>query len=99
MAETAQIAEIAEKASGEIFSVFGWERRPPKDRNWDCVTAQHKKATQHSDVVYSYEDPVEASNIFFTTDLKSYAKETISQDKVKAALKSLAISAECAVKS
>jgi hypothetical protein len=99
MAETAKIAEIANKASNEIFSVFGWERRPPKDRNWACVTEKHKKDTHPSDLVYSYDDPVEHSTVFFTADLKSYAKGTISQDKVKAALKSLAMSAECAAKS
>jgi hypothetical protein len=98
MAETAKIAEIAEKASREVFSVFGWERRPPKDRNWECVTEQHNKETHPSDVVFSYDDPVEHSTVFFTTDLKSYAKPTISQDKVKVALKSLSMSAECAAK-
>jgi hypothetical protein len=99
MAETAKIAEIATKASNEIFSVFGWERRPPRDRNWQCVTEKHKKETHPSDVVFSYADPVEHSTIFFTTDLKSYSKATITQEKTKYALRSLSMSAECAGKS
>jgi hypothetical protein len=98
MAETAKIAEIANKASNEIFSVFGWERRPPRDRNWPCVTELHKKDTHPSDVAFCYDDPVDHSTVFFTTDLKSYAKQTISQDKIKTALRSLAMSAECAAK-
>jgi hypothetical protein len=99
MAETNSISEIAKKVSDDIFNVFGWERRPPRDRNWDCVTEKHKKKTHPSDVVFCYEDPVEHSTIFFTTDLKSYAQNTISLDKIKAALKSLAMSVECAAKS
>lgn len=99
MAETASIAEIAKKVSDDIFTVFGWERRPPKDRNWDCVTEKHKKKTHSSDVVFYYDDPVEHSTMFFTTDLKSYARNTIALDKIKNALKSLAMGAECAAKS
>jgi hypothetical protein len=98
MAETSDIAEIANKASNEIFSVFGWDRRPPKDRNWQCVTEKHKKETHPSDVVFCYEDPVEHSTVYFTTDLKSYARQTVTQTSVKTALKSLAMSAECAAK-
>ncbi len=99
MAETAGIAEISRKVSDDIFKVFGWDTRPPRDRNWACVTEKHKKETHPSDVVFSYDDPVEHNSIFFTTDLKSYAKDTISITKVKGALKSLAMSVECAAKS
>lgn len=99
MAETSGIAKIAEKVSNDIFSVFGWERRAPRDRNWACVTDKHKKETHPSDVVFAYDDPVEHAKIFLTTDLKSYARDSISQSQVKKALKSLAMSAECAAKS
>lgn len=99
MPETSHIAEIAEKVSNDLFTVFGWERRPPRDRNWPCVTAAHKLDTHPSDVVFCYEDPVEHSTIFFNTDLKSYKRDSIAITKVKAALKSLALGTECAGKS
>jgi hypothetical protein len=99
MPETTSISEIARKVSDDIFNVFGWERRAPRDRNWECVTEKHKKRTHPSDVVFNYDDPVEHSTIFFTADLKSYGKTTISLDKIKTALKSLAMSVECAAKS
>lgn len=99
MPETSSIAEIARKVSDDIFTVFGWDRRPPKDRNWECVTSGHKVATHPSDVVFSYDDPVDHSTIFLTTDLKSYSRQSITLTQVKKALKSLAMSSECAAKS
>lgn len=99
MPETSKIAEIAEKVSDDIFKIFGWVRRPPRDRNWACCTEQHKKATHPSDVVFSYEDPIEHRSIFVTTDLKSYARGSIGLSQVKKALKDLAMTTECAAKS
>lgn len=99
MAETVDIAKIASKVSDDLFHHLGWERRPPRDRNWECVTEKHKKTTHPSDVVFSYDDPVDHSTIYFTTDLKSYAKASITVAQVKGALKSLSLSTECAAKS
>src|SRR5579864_3009862 len=99
MPETSKIAEIAEKVSDDILKVFGWTRRPARDRNWPCCTEKHKKTTHPSDVVFSYDDPIEHSSIFVTTDLKSYARDSITLLQVKKALKDLAMTIECAAKS
>lgn len=96
MAETAKIAKIAEIISQEIFSVFGWKQRPHRDQNWACVVKAHKKATHPSDVVFSYDSPLEAGRVYLTVDLKSYAKDTINKDKIEAALLSLSLSTHCA---
>lgn len=99
MAETGDIAKIATKVSDDIFRIFGWERRPPRDRNWACVTENHGKDTHPSDVVFRYEDPVEHSTIYLSLDLKSFAKSSITQSSIKKALQSLGIAIECANKS
>lgn len=96
MAETSNIARIATIVSEEVFSVFGWSRRPHKDQNWKCVVRGHKKKTHPSDVVFSYESPLEAGRVYLNVDLKSYAKATITKEAVEKALISLSMSAECA---
>ena len=35
--ENQNIAIMAEKASKEIFEVFGWRQVGPKNQNWACV--------------------------------------------------------------
>lgn len=94
--ETGPTAEMANIVSREIFSVFGWNRRPHKDQNWKCVVKAHKRSDHPSDVVFSYDSPLESDRIYLTTDLKSYAASTITKDKLQDALVSLSVSAECA---
>lgn len=96
MAETATIAKMADLVSKEIFTVFGWQRRPHKDQNWKCVVKSHKKKTHPSDVVFSYDSPLESGRVYLTTDLKSYAAKTLTKDKLQEALVSLSMSTECA---
>lgn len=96
MAETSNIAKMASLVSKEIFSVFGWKERPHKDQNWRCVVKKHRKTTHPSDVVFSYESPLEPGRVYVNTDLKSYAKSSIQKDKIEQALISLSMSAECA---
>ena len=96
MAETANIAKIAQIVSDEIFSVFGWKRRPHKDQNWECVVPSHRKATHPSDVVFSYDSPLENGRVYLTVDVKSYQRSVITKNKVEEALLSLSMSAECA---
>lgn len=99
MPETSNKAKIAVKISDEIFTVFGWGRRPLRDENWDCVTKRHNKATHPADVVFTYDDPFLRVRPYLLTDLKSYARSTINWTSVKQALESLAMSVDCATRS
>jgi hypothetical protein len=99
MAETINRAVLASLISDEIFSFFGWSKRPLKDHNWDCVTKKHAKKTHPADVVFSYDDPFQRVHPYILTDLKSYGKETINFTNVKEALESLAMSVDCALRS
>ncbi|TXD42396.1 hypothetical protein TR80_014280 [Xanthomonas campestris] len=96
MAETTNIAKMAEKVSEDIFEVFGWERLLPSDQNWECVSEEHDKKTHPSDVVFRYKHPYLDSTIYFTTDLKSFAKESVTKQQLKKAIASLGMSAACA---
>ncbi|AMJ56223.1 MULTISPECIES: hypothetical protein [Stenotrophomonas] len=96
MSETANIAKMAEKVSEDIFEVFGWERILPSDQNWECVTPEHDKPTHPSDVVFRYKHPYSDTTVYFTTDLKSFAKDSITKQQVSKAIASLGISATCA---
>ncbi|WP_313050960.1 hypothetical protein [Stenotrophomonas cyclobalanopsidis] len=97
MSETKNIATMAEKVSEEIFEVFGWEKRLPTDQNWECVNELHvKKDTHPSDVVFRYKHPYFDSTIYFTTDLKSFAKDSVTKAQVKKAIASLGMSTSCA---
>lgn len=102
MSETKNIAAIAGKIQNDIFKVFHWELHAQEDTNFDCVCDQHesdkgvKKKTHPGDVVYHYFDPYANRRIFLHTDLKAYAKKSIQQTKIREALKSLAMTVECA---
>lgn len=132
MAETANIAEMALKVSKDVFSIFGWEIRGPKDKNWPCLKDHRKRATpalaaapepletaapedidpdlaesskpkkskksktHPSDVVFRYDDPYSNAAVYLTVDLKSYAAGTITKTNVRAALRSLCASVDCA---
>ncbi|WP_125879963.1 hypothetical protein [Pseudomonas sp. o96-267] len=100
MAETANIAIMAEILSEELFSEFFWNRSGPYNRNWDCEDQEkHKVKTHPSDVVFWYEEPYSSHRTYVTCDLKSYKKESIKTEKIKDAIISLADSLECAEKS
>ena len=105
MAETANIAGVAELVSKDIFRYFLWHTHPKKDDNFSCLIATHKsgsgkqKKTHPTDVVFSYDDPYLGERVHLLTDLKSYAKNSISATSIRNALKSLAISVECAKQS
>jgi len=105
MGETANIAAIASVISADIFKFFKWHTHPKKDDNFDCVNEEHKgsdnkpKNTHPTDVVFSYDDPYSGRRVNLLTDLKSYAGKSISHTKIRSALKSLAMSVECASQS
>jgi hypothetical protein len=60
---------------------------------------EKSKKTHPGDVVFFYQDPYLGKRIYLHTDLKSYAKNSISVQKVRSAIYSLAMSVECARKS
>ena len=104
MAETVNIQKMAELASAEIFSVFGWERRPLMNVNWECVEKEkHRKqrgtTTHPSDAVFKYVDPYSGEDIYVNSDLKSFAKSTLDSTDFIKTLRSLAHATECANKS
>lgn len=102
MAETANIAEVAKKVMYDIFQVFHWEVRPLQDVNFDCKLEHHKsesgkqKTTHPCDVMFYYLDPYLNKIVYLHTDLKSYAKTSLKQKKIREALSSLAMTVECA---
>ena len=96
MAETANIAKVADIISNEIFLKLKWEQRPHKDTNWNCVNSDHNVKTHPSDIVFHYKDPYTGNNIYINTDLKSYKDKSISKPKIRKALTSLSISVDCA---
>ena len=55
-----------------------------------------QKKTHPGDVVFNYIDPYLKARIYLHTDLKSYAKESISVTKLRTAFESLAMTVDCA---
>lgn len=103
MAETINIAEIAVKLSKDIFRHFHWKLHPKKDDNFVCFNPNHKvaggeaqKSTHPCDAIFYYDDPYLGREIFLHTDLKSYKTSTLNSGKLRTALRSLAMSVECA---
>lgn len=96
MAETGNIATMAERLSTELFSEFLWERVGPMNWNWQCVEERHKRRTHPSDIVFYYENPYTASRTYVNCDLKSYATGTINAGVVSAAVASLSKALACA---
>jgi hypothetical protein len=80
MPETGNTSEMARKLAVDMFGVFGWRDAGAHDQDWECVTRAHgpKGKTHPSDVVFQYDDPYESKRIYVNTDLKSYAKGTIT---------------------
>lgn len=97
MAETSNIAKMAEILSKDLFSEFLWERVGPWNWNWPCENQeQHKGQTHPSDVVFYYDDPYRSARTYVQCDLKSYARGTIKAGNIKLAIESLSRSLSCA---
>lgn len=99
--ETSAIAKMAAYVSDEILEWFRWKRFPLSDLNFDCVkTAAHAPGkdnhTHPVDAVFWYTDPYLNKIIYLNTDLKSYASGSIDANRIFAALKSLALTIDCA---
>jgi hypothetical protein len=103
MAETKPTSEIARKVCDDIFASFGWEVHPKEDSNFSCLCEHHKnskgtsqKKTHPADVVFCYDDPYLGRRTYLHTDMKSYAKDSITPQKMREALRSLCMTVECA---
>ncbi|MCK9376197.1 MAG: hypothetical protein M0P73_08610 [Syntrophobacterales bacterium] len=100
MAETANIAKIAEQLSSELFSEFFWREVGPRNCNWTCEEQDRHKVKSHpSDIVFYYDEPYMLARTYINCDLKSYAKGTIKTGNVNAAIASLSRALTCAEKS
>lgn len=102
MGETKNIDEIAGRLSKDIFKHFLWATHSKTDDNFECVNTQHlgegtkPKVTHPGDVVFHYDDPYLGKTVYLHTDLKSYAKKTITSTKLRDAFKSLCMTIDCA---
>lgn len=98
MSETANIAAMADKVANDLFKVFKWKRKIAKDHSWDCVTPElHGDKKDHpSDCVFYYKNPYDNEIKYINTDLKSYAKRSITKDSISTAIKSLTYATNCA---
>jgi hypothetical protein len=109
--EVANVAEVAVKVTKDIFKWFKWESVPTMDENFSChKVEQHKPKpkkqaktvsddkthTHPVDVVFRYFDPYRNRVVLLNTDLKSYAKTSITSTSVFDALESLAKTIDCA---
>lgn len=70
-------------------------KRATKNANGQSSTPKQKK-THPGDVIFSYDDPYLGWPVYLHTDLKSYAKESVSTVKARAAIESLAMTVQCA---
>ncbi|MDC7708298.1 hypothetical protein [Vogesella indigofera] len=97
MAETINIAKMAEKISKGIFNEFFWGRMEHTNINWPCEkTEKHEVKTHPSDVVFWYDEPYSQSRAYINCDLKSYAKNSINAVNIREAIESLAKTINCA---
>lgn len=97
MAETESISKMAKLLADAIFKELKWQQEAPLNTNYSCVLAEsHGKKTHPADVVYWYKDPYKGSRVYVLTDLKSYARGSITSDTIKGSVTNLALSVECA---
>ena len=96
MAETENLAKLAELVSKDLFSRFLWGNTGSKNQNWPCEREQHAPRKTHpSDVVFYYDEPYSLRRTYVNCDLKSYATGSITSLAVTAALENLADSLSC----
>ena len=63
----------------------------------ESTVAEKEQLHKHPvDVVFSYVDPYTAKRIMLNTDLKSYKKDSITKSMIRNALRSLAVTIDCA---
>lgn len=99
--ETTNIAEFARIVSDRIFSKFGWKVSGTENENFPCEKIEDhqrksRSKTHPCDIVFYYDDPYEEKRQYFLTDLKSYGRDSITKTNLRAALRELARSVDCA---
>lgn len=109
--EVANISEVAVRVTKDIFKWFKWEATPVMDENFNCHKVEKHKPdpkkgaakasatpnyTHPVDVVFKYFDPYLNKVVMLNTDLKSYAKSSITTASVTGAIESLAKAIDCA---
>ncbi|NCF08020.1 hypothetical protein [Kosakonia sp. MH5] len=98
MSETKHISEMAEKVANNLFSIFKWNRKIVSDHSWGCDSPEEHggKKDHPSDCVFYYRDPYDNEIKYINTDLKSYAKGSITKEQVNKAVDSLSYATNCA---
>ncbi|TGM74403.1 hypothetical protein EHR01_10610 [Leptospira mtsangambouensis] len=99
MAETANIAKMADILAKEIFSEFFWQHDSTTNSNFNCEDSEHGKNTHPADIVFFYDEPYHKSRTYILCDLKSYASNTLKSKNLNTEIVSLAQSMSCAEKS
>ncbi len=99
--ETANIGEFARIVSEKVFSKFGWKISGTENENFPCekIEVHQRKSrspTHPCDIVFYYDDPYEEKRQYFLTDLKSYGRDSITKTSLRAALRELGRSVDCA---
>jgi hypothetical protein len=96
MAETDNIARMAEIVSNSLFARYFWKTTGGRNQNWPCEDKLHQPRKTHpSDVVFYYDEPYILRRTYVNCDLKSYKKTTITAGAVLSALGTLAESISC----
>ncbi len=96
MAETNNIAQIAEIVSNSLFARYFWKTTGGRNQNWPCENELHSPRKTHpSDVVFYYDEPYVLRRTYVNCDLKSYARNSITAGSVLSALEALAQSISC----
>ena len=96
MAETENIARIAEIVSSDLFGRFFLADHGGTNQNWPCEKAPHRRKSHPSDVVFYYDEPYALRRTYINCDLKSYATGSITAGAISSAVKSLATTLSCA---
>jgi len=97
MAETANIAKMAETLSKELFGAFGWQQTGPMNSNWTCHNKkEHGVQTHPADAVWYYDEPYSNLRTYILADLKSYGVASITPNKVQEAIVSMSKAMVCA---
>ena len=96
MAETNNIAKLAEIVSNDLFARFFWSRTGSWNQNWPCENQRHSPRKTHpSDVVFYYDEPYSLRRAYLNCDLKSYSSNRINTGSIQSALEDLAQTMAC----
>lgn len=96
MAETDNIARLAELVSNDLFARFFWRTTGSWNQNWPCESEPHRPRKTHpSDVVFYYDEPYSLRRTYVNCDLKSYSSGRINAGVIQSALEDLGETLAC----